>query len=282
MTTFILFILTVNSLRVIDDVAATAVPTVKNNDEYIKMFWVGLMDGDGSIQVNHWRKKSLQYRLIIKLSYLESNYNMLLKIAKAIGGTVRIVNNNKEVIWVVDKKETIIKIINLFSVYPPLTSRLTCQLEFLQVCLNNDSVIDYLINRKLKYNNQLNIIKQFSLNNVIPSYYPSWLSGFIEAEGCFSVRVNENHSFSIGQNDDFYLLEGIKNFFNLSVMVRNPTRYATKNFFVIESYKKETLDRIISHCTNYPLLGAKSQSLDKFIKAFSSHCGRCGQCVGQK
>jgi len=29
---------------------------VKNNyshDEYIKMFWVGLMDGDGSIQVNH-------------------------------------------------------------------------------------------------------------------------------------------------------------------------------------------------------------------------------------
>ena len=257
--TFILFILTVCNIIVIEDVAA------KNNDEYIKMFWVGLMDGDGSIQVNHWRKKYLQYRLIIKLSYLEGNYNMLLKIAKVIGGTVRIVNNNKEVIWVVDKKETIIKIINIFSVYPPLTSRLTCQLEFLQVCLNNDSVIDYLSNRKLKYNNQLNVIKQFSLNNVIPSYYPSWLSGFIEAEGCFSIRVNKNHSFSIGQNDDFYLLENIKIFFNLSVMVRNPY----KKFFVIESYKKETLDRIISHCTNYPLLGAKSQSLDKFIKAFS-------------
>ena len=29
------------------------------------MFWVGLMDGDGSIQVNHWRKLSLQYRLVI-------------------------------------------------------------------------------------------------------------------------------------------------------------------------------------------------------------------------
>jgi hypothetical protein len=25
----------------------------KESDEYIKMFWVGLMDGDGSIQVNH-------------------------------------------------------------------------------------------------------------------------------------------------------------------------------------------------------------------------------------
>ena len=30
-----------------------------NNNEYIKMFWVGLMDGDGSIQVNHWRYQSL-------------------------------------------------------------------------------------------------------------------------------------------------------------------------------------------------------------------------------
>jgi len=35
-----------------------------SSDEYIKMFWVGLMDGDGSIQVNHWLKKSLQYRLV--------------------------------------------------------------------------------------------------------------------------------------------------------------------------------------------------------------------------
>ena len=37
----------------------------KSDNEYIKMFWVGLMDGDGSIQVNHWRKQSLQYRLVL-------------------------------------------------------------------------------------------------------------------------------------------------------------------------------------------------------------------------
>ena len=39
--------------------------------DHFKKFWVGLMDGDGSIQVNHWRKKFLQYRIIIKLYYLE-------------------------------------------------------------------------------------------------------------------------------------------------------------------------------------------------------------------
>lgn len=222
------------------------------------------MDGDGSIQVNHLRMKSLQYRLVIKLNNLESNYIMLMSIAKTIGGIVRIVNNKKEVIWVVDKKETLIEIIDIFSIYPPLTSRLTCQLEFLKVCLKNNSVKDYLNKRKLKYDYQLNIIKKFSMNNTIPSYFPSWLSGFIEAEGCFSVRTNNNNSFSIGQNDDYYLLDYIKVFFNLSVMVRNPY----KNFFLLESYKKETLKRIINHCTNYPLLGEKSQSLNKFVKVF--------------
>ena len=98
----------------------------------------------------------------------------------------------------------------------------------------------------------------------MPSYFPCWLSGFIEANGCFSIRVNNNHSFSIGQKEDFYLLENIKLFFNLSVMVRNPH----KKFFILESYKKETLNRIINHCTNYPLLGEKAQSLVKFIKVF--------------
>jgi cytochrome c oxidase subunit 1 len=234
------------------------------NAEYIKMFWVGLMDGDGSIQINHWRMKSLQYRLIIKLSYLESNYTMLLKIAKTIGGTVRVVNNKKEVIWVVNKKEIILEIINIFSIYPPLTTKLTCQLEFLKICLKNNSIKDYLSKRNLKYVNQSNVIKEFSLKSIDPSYFPSWLSGFIEAEGCFSVRANKKHSFSIGKNDDYYLLQSIKGFFNLSVMVRNPS----KNFFLLESYKKETLNTIISHCTNYPLLGAKAQSLNVFIKVF--------------
>ena len=46
-----------------------------NYKEYIKMFWVGLMDGDGSIQVNHWRKQSLQYRLVIKLDRKSTRLN---------------------------------------------------------------------------------------------------------------------------------------------------------------------------------------------------------------
>lgn len=56
------------------------------------------MDGKGSIQVNHWRKKSLQYRMIIKLSNLESNVKMLRLISNNIKGHVRITKDGKFVI----------------------------------------------------------------------------------------------------------------------------------------------------------------------------------------
>jgi hypothetical protein len=235
------------------------------------MFWVGLMDGDGSIQVNHWRYKSLQYRLVIKLSNITSNYNMLIKIAKVIGGSVRITGKGKDVIWVVNKKETVQEIIKIFESYPLLTSRKICQLEFLKKSLHNNSVdfVHFINARNSKYTNQLTIIKSnpFSLENnffVLPYYFKGWLSGFIEAEGCFSIRSNNNHSFSIGQNYDFYLINAIKQYLNTTNIVRNPY----PNFYSIEIYKKETLKKIINHFNDYPLLGEKAESLQKFSKNF--------------
>lgn len=231
------------------------------------MFWVGLMDGDGSIQVNHWRHQSLQYRLVIKLSNITSNYNMLIKIAKVIGGSVRITGGGKDVLWVVNKKETVQEIIKIFDSYPLLTSRKICQLEFLKTCLLENSVDSYLSNRNSKYINQPVILNSdpFGLERnsfALPNYFKGWLSGFIEAEGCFSIRKNNNHSFSIGQNDDLYLINAIKQFFGATNAVRNPY----SNFYSIEIYKKETLKFLLNHFNNYPLLGEKAESLQKFHK----------------
>lgn len=230
-------------------------------DEYIKMFWVGLMDGDGNIQVNHWRNNSLQFRIIIKLSNIKSNYNMLIEIAKVVGGSVRITGGGDDVIWVVNKKETILEIIKIFEVYPLLTSRKICQLEFLKICLLNNSVNKYLSTRDSKYINQHNVINSNPISS-IPNYFNGWISGFIEAEGFFSVRKNNNHSFSIGQNYDIYLINAIKEFFGITNAIRNPKN----KFYTIEVYKKETLKLIINHFKNYPLLGEKAKSLQKFNK----------------
>ena len=215
------------------------------------------MDGDGSIQVNHWRKQSLQYRLVIKLSNLKSNYNMLVEVAKVVGGTVRITGKQADVIWVVNKKEEIMELIQILDTYPPLTSKKICQLAFLKTCLTETSVEKYLFTRDTKFKEQSAII---NANCKVPTYFKAWLSGFIEAEGCFSIRKTNAHSFSIGQNDDVYLINAIKQYFEISNKVRNP--YG--NFYSIEVYKKEVLAKIMAHCTNYPLLGEKLESLKKF------------------
>lgn len=64
--------------------------------DYISKFFIGLMDSEGSIQVNHWRYTSIEYRLVIKLKNLEDNKYMLLLIAKALNaGIVRVEKNKK-------------------------------------------------------------------------------------------------------------------------------------------------------------------------------------------
>lgn len=239
---------------------------INGYEEYLKLFWVGLMDGDGSIQVNHWCKQYLQYRLVIKLSNLTSNYNMLIKIAKVIGGSVIITGKGKDLIWVVNKKETIKEIIKIFDLYPLFTSKKICQLKFLKECMLKNSVDWYLLNRNYKYNDQLSIINSdmFGLEKGIislPYYFKGWFSGFVEAEGCFSIRKNNNHSFYIGQNDDIYLISIIKEYFGATNIVRNPYR----NFYCLEIYKKETLKRILNHFNNYPLLGEKAEHLQSVM-----------------
>jgi len=230
-----------------------------NKNEYIKIFWVGLMDGNGDIQINHLRKKSLQYRLIIKFNYTKLNYNMLINIAKVIGGKVIIVNK-KEIIWVMDEKENIINTIEIFGKYPPLTSRLNCQLEFLIVCLKDNSVNNYLKKRNSKYNLKSIIIEKYKNSFLIPFYFPAWLSGFLETKGDFLINKKGNPYFSIRHENDYYLINSLKDFFDIKVKTIN----IYKTFYSIETYNKEVLNKIVNHCILYPLLGDKSRLLDKF------------------
>lgn len=264
----------------------------KKDTNYIYKFWVGLMDGEGSIQVNHWKKKYLQYRLVIKLKHCPENVSMLKIISANIGGDVRLVKNKTFLIWVVNSRDSIRKIIKIFSIYPPLTSRLRAQVKFMLECFMHNDVETYLKLRDNKYitrnshyeekKSSTNSLTSPSFNRITnlnhrtnstalreglgggleidDDYFNEWLSGFMEAEGCFSIRKNSNNSFSIGQNDDKYLIDAIRNHFNIQSAIRNPY----KNFWCIETYRISTLHNIIKHCNKYPLLGEKLVSFDKF------------------
>jgi hypothetical protein len=55
-------------------------------------------------------------------------------------------------------------------------------------------------------------------------------------------------------------MDSIKLFFKATNAVRN----SYGNFYFLEIYKIEVLKRILKHCSNYPLLGDKRISFEKF------------------
>src|ERR1700727_351297 len=232
---------------------------IKKDSNYVQKFWVGLMDGDGSIQVNHWRYKYLQYRLVIKLKYCSENLSMLNLIVSNIKGNVKIIGNNEYIIWVLNNKKQIHNIIQIFIKYPPITQRLRSQLAFMLECFEQNNVEWYLIARNNKYCN----VEIININN---NYFNEWLSGFIEAKGCFSIRINSNRNYFSINTDDKYILDKIKNYF--SITDNNNIRKIDKRYFSIEVYKKSTLINIINHCIKYPLIGEKKLSLIKFRGLF--------------
>ena len=296
---------------------------------YIRQFWVGLMDGLGSLQVNHWRKKSLQYRLVIKLKNDPDKYNYILlqRIAKSIGGNVIILSSSRSVIWVENHKSKISQIVKIFDKYPPYTKRLYDQYLFYLESVKINTVDWYLENRDKKY-----IIKQYrspspsvrqittlktkrwpinlqsssvinlgKIENQVLWYnsipdgkkhteeqsFKGWLSGFIEAEGCFTLRSGCSSktpfcSFSISQKGDFFLLERINMFFGGQRRVRkvqkkqkhiyiDQKKDQKDGLYILEIYRKTVLEKVLLHCTAYPLYGEKQKQII-FLKKHLYKC----------
>lgn len=235
------------------------------NKEYILQYFVGLLEGDGSIQVNHWRRSSLQFRLIIKLSNTPANYTMLIKIAKVVGGCVKYTNKEKFVIWVVNDRKEIKKILQIFNKYPLLTGRKICQLNWMKKCLENIEIDKYFADRESKYDELHQIIESKPFKYFENTeYFKIWLAGFVEAEGCFSLRKNNNSSFSVSQKHERHLLEAIKNLLCAS----NKVRQVKGSVFILEIYKRSILIEIGKLFEDYPLLGEKGKQYEKFFKHF--------------
>lgn len=77
-------------------------------------FFIGLLEGDGSIQVNHRRKSSLQFRIVIKLKFTQDNYRMLTEIRDDLNiFNVRVRNNY--VLLVEDHRDKLERLIRLID-----------------------------------------------------------------------------------------------------------------------------------------------------------------------
>ena len=244
------------------------------NIDYIEQFWVGLLEGDGTITIDE-NKPSINSRCRIVISVLNSTENeyMLNIIKNYIGGKVRIEKKEKYVTWSAMNKKDIYNCIAIIDKYPLLTSRKICQFEFMKSCLRNRHRDYFLAHRDSKYKNQQYIINKYNNNFVIPYYFGAWLSGFIEAEGCFSMYkqkypdfLEKPKGFSIGQNNDFYIILAIKNYFNSNHAISIDKNIKENiSHYHITMYGPSLRKKLYSHFLINPLLGHKRLMCNKWL-----------------
>ena len=198
--------------------------------EYIKQFFVGLLDGDGSIVVDKV-KKNIRVRFFISLKHSPDNFKMLLIIKEYVGGSVRVERKDMYVTWSATSKEDIKKVLSILDKYPLLTSRKQCQLTFalkyFDKAITKYSIDHFDLSRKNKYINQNDFLRTdpptLGGASVLPFYFKGWFSGFVEAESHFKLTYRPTGGTSVARGAfcvgsfafkavDKYLLEMIKFF----------------------------------------------------------------------
>jgi LAGLIDADG DNA endonuclease family protein len=253
------------------------VEEIKNN--YIEQFFVGLLEGGGTITTNLTGYKSIRVRFVIALKNDKNNHYMLNKIQNIIGGRVVIERKENYVTWIASSKSDINKVLLILARYPLLTVRKQCQLEFAKNCLLYKDVDNFLLNRKNMYKN-MNDLQAMPDNTIIielPVYFNSWLSGFIEAEGNFTLVFNDKghlrkSAFNIGQKDDFHVLKMILFYFQIEKNIWKDKKNSIKgiltdpNYYRLNLYNSLSRKLLFEHFSKYPLLGEKKISYSKFFE----------------
>jgi hypothetical protein len=238
---------------------------------YIEQFFVGLLEGDGTITTDLPQYNTVRVRIVISLKNLPENVSMLNIIKDNIAGRVRIERQDKYVTWIADSKEDLLKVFIILAKYPLLTVRKQSQLEFAKDSLVNPDTLNFYENRDLKYQNKESLLKHQLSVSELPSYFAPWLSGFIEAEGNFSLIFNEKgqlrkSTFTIGQNDELHVLNWIKLYFksNNAILKDKPKEGKKFEYYRLYLYNSESRKLLFEHFDKYPLLGYKKVSYLKF------------------
>lgn len=244
--------------------------------KYLEQFFVGLLDGDGTIVVDSIRNDYRRVRIVISLKLHNKNNDMLHLLQNNIGGNVS--KTKKYVTLLICSRKDISNVASILTRYPLLTSRKICQWNFaLNHCINfNGKNIDnFIVLRDSKFKEQLSVIETMCLLKDIrcPTYYPVWLSGFIEAEGNFSILRYKTggirkQQFNIGQNHDKYLIEMIKEYFKSPHSIRKDKNSIDPHYRISIGSLKYKIN-ILNHFKKYPLLGEKIVSYNCWISNLS-------------
>jgi len=181
-------------------------------------YLVGLFEGDGFFTVTK-KGKYLTYELGIELSI--KDVQLIYKMKSLLGIGIVSFRKRKEIEMVslrIRNKDHLKKfIIPIFDKYPMFSNKQYDYLRFKDALLSgiiySENLPEYTRDSK-----PINTIESITS----ASYFPAWLVGFIEAEGCFSVyKLSKDKdylvaSFDVAQKDGEILISAIRHYLSFT------------------------------------------------------------------
>ena len=220
-------------------------------------YLVGLFEGDGFFCITK-KGKYLTYELGIELSI--KDVQLIYKIKSILGVGVVSFRKRNDIDMVslrIRNKDHLIKhILPIFDKYPMFSNKQYDYLRFKEVLLSN-IIYSENLPKYIRGNIPLNSVESI-LNT---PYFSSWLVGFIEAEGCFSIyKLSKDKeymiaSFDIAQKDGDILISAIRK----HLYFTNTIYLDKHNCSRLKVTSKKSIENIINFLHNAPvkLLGNK-------------------------
>ena len=240
------------------------VPQRLNAVELKKAMLVGFVEGDGWFSVSK-KGKYLMYEFGIELSIRD--VQLIYKFKEFLGiGTVKFRNTegrSKTVIYRVRKKSHLKAVIlPIFDSYPLLSNKQYDYLRFRDALLKGIIFFDNLDSNDIRPTISLNTVD--SILSV--PYFTSWLVGFIEAEGCFSIyqpinSISKVASFDIAQTNESNLILAISKYLSFTQKVHKDKT----NCFKLKVSSVRSVENIIKFMEKAPVKLMGHKKLQYFL-----------------
>jgi hypothetical protein len=228
-------------------------------------FLVGLIDGDGYIQVTRTPKGYITIKLIIGLhledistvEYIKS----VLKLGKITINKDHKSPNCKLIFNRTDLQEIIFPLLIHHGIFF-LTETRKYQFDLAMVILKNDTKLFDEI-PSLNIDHRIKLLPELYATNVATAldyanlyFFKNWLVGFTVAEGSFCIKSNNDGCFQLKQSIHFQLFESFKLLFETNRQIS--TEHRKYNQFSVSS--KTDIQKVInffSFSGLHPLIGLK-------------------------
>ena len=263
--------------------------SIINNNSYksesFGPYLAGLFEGDGHIVLS---KSILENSKVkntspsIAITFFNKDLPLINKLLEKYGGRLRFKHKENAIVWIISSHKELVNMINILNGY----------LRTPKIIKFNELIV--WLNDKYNYNISINSPDTSNLNE------NGWIAGFIDADGGFKVRFTEKlicentfkvlrkgrievrfsleqrkhlNGDSVDVDNNIYSNKAIMlliySFFGLSTDLRLSTHNVDKTYFIVEVISLTKLNILIQYLKTYPLLTAKRNDYDDWIKVYN-------------